>query len=157
MLHRDLFANSDEEIWFLSYNFCLEKRLDEPTQFKIRLQVARAHQPVRINPWLSFTHKGLVVRWKLASSVAGVFQARRSHVEAKECYRSRINKDELIEVTIDPVEPMRGGGTIRCLLLSQWVGRFTMWFERVQGSSKVIPTQFRIHRYKPLVENNENK
>jgi hypothetical protein len=132
---------------FPSCNFCLEKHLDEPTQFKIRLQVVRAHQPVRINLWLSFTHKGLEVRWKLASYAVGVFQARRNHVEAKECYGSRINKDELIEVTVDPVELMRGGGTIRCLLLGQWAGRFTIWFERVQGGSKVIPTQFRINRY----------
>jgi hypothetical protein len=47
--------------------------------------------------------------------VASVFQARCSHVEAKECYASRINKDELIEVTISLAKSMRGGDTIRCL------------------------------------------
>jgi hypothetical protein len=35
--------------------------------------------------------------------------------------------------------------------------RFTMGFERVQFGSKVIPTQVRIRRYKPLVENNGTK
>jgi hypothetical protein len=56
----------------------------------------------------------------------GVFQARRTHVEANECYGSRISKDELIEVTIGLAEPLRGGDSIRCLLLSQGAGRFTM-------------------------------
>jgi hypothetical protein len=32
-----------------------------------------------------------------------------------------------------------------------------MGFKRVQGDSKVIPTQFRIQRCKPIVENNRNK
>jgi hypothetical protein len=31
------FANSDEEMNFPSCNFCLNKRLDEPAQFKTRL------------------------------------------------------------------------------------------------------------------------
>jgi hypothetical protein len=44
------FANSDEEMHFLSYNFCLKKRLDEPTQFKARLQFGRACQPVKTDP-----------------------------------------------------------------------------------------------------------
>jgi hypothetical protein len=34
---------------------------------------------------------------------------------AKECYGSRISKDELIEVTIGLAEPMREGDTIQCL------------------------------------------
>jgi hypothetical protein len=29
---------------------------------------------------------------------------------------------------------------------------FTMWFKGFQGGLKVIPTQFRIQRYKPLIE-----
>jgi hypothetical protein len=49
------FANFDEEMHFLSCNFYLKKRLGEPAQFKTRLQFGRAQQPVRINPWLSFT------------------------------------------------------------------------------------------------------
>jgi hypothetical protein len=32
------FANSDEEMHFPSCNFYLKKRLDEPAQFKTRLQ-----------------------------------------------------------------------------------------------------------------------
>jgi hypothetical protein len=40
--------------------------------------------------------------------MAGVFQARHSHVEAKKYYVSKINEDELIKVTIDLAEPMRG-------------------------------------------------
>jgi hypothetical protein len=32
------FANSDEEILFPSCNLCLKRRLDEPAQFKTRLQ-----------------------------------------------------------------------------------------------------------------------
>jgi hypothetical protein len=44
------FANSDEEMHFPSCNFCLKKFLDEPAQFKIKLQFGRAHQPVRTNP-----------------------------------------------------------------------------------------------------------
>jgi hypothetical protein len=51
------FANSDEEMRFSYYNFCLKKRLDETAQFKTRLQFGRAHQPVRTNLWLGFQHK----------------------------------------------------------------------------------------------------
>jgi hypothetical protein len=46
----------------------------------------------------------------LLSIAIGVFQARHSHVEAKESYGSQINKDELIEGTIGLAEPRRGGG-----------------------------------------------
>jgi hypothetical protein len=53
------FANSDEEMHFLSCNFCLKKCLDEPAQFKTRLQFGRAHQLISTNLWLSFTHKEL--------------------------------------------------------------------------------------------------
>jgi hypothetical protein len=53
------FADSDREMRFPSYNFRLKKRLSEPAQFKTRLQFGRAYQPVKINPWLSFTHKDL--------------------------------------------------------------------------------------------------
>jgi hypothetical protein len=51
------FANSDEEMHFLSCNFCLKKCLDEPTQFKIRLQCGHAHQPARTDMWLSFNSR----------------------------------------------------------------------------------------------------
>jgi hypothetical protein len=47
------FANSDREMRFLSYNFCLKKRLGEPAQFKIRLQFGWARHPVRTNLQLS--------------------------------------------------------------------------------------------------------
>jgi hypothetical protein len=56
---------------------------------------------------------------KLASIAAGVFYARRSHVEAKECYGSRISRGKLIKVAIGLVEPMREGDMIMCLLMSQ--------------------------------------
>jgi hypothetical protein len=32
------FANPNEKMHFLSCNFCLKKRMDEPAQFKARLQ-----------------------------------------------------------------------------------------------------------------------
>jgi hypothetical protein len=51
------FAKSDEEKRFPSCRFCLKKRLDEPAQFKIRLQFGRARQPVRTTPQLGFQHK----------------------------------------------------------------------------------------------------
>jgi hypothetical protein len=79
--------------------------------------------------------------------VVGVFQTRHSHVEAKKCYGSKINKDELIKVMIDLAESMREGDTIRCHLRIQRSGRIY----------NVISTHFRIQRYKLLVENNENK
>jgi hypothetical protein len=53
------FANSDEEMRFPSYNFCLKKHLDEPTQLKTMLQFGWAHQPVRTNLRLSFARKEL--------------------------------------------------------------------------------------------------
>jgi hypothetical protein len=55
---------------------------------------------------------------KLASIAVGVFYARHSHVEAKECYGSRISRGKLIKVTIGLAEPMREGDMIRCLLMS---------------------------------------
>jgi hypothetical protein len=45
---------------------------------------------------------------KLARIVKGVFGAWHSHVSIRRCYRSRINKDTLIEVTIGLVEPIGG-------------------------------------------------
>jgi hypothetical protein len=44
--------------------------------------------------------------------MAGVLQVRCGHAEARKCYGPKINKDELIKVTIDLVEPMRGRDTI---------------------------------------------
>jgi hypothetical protein len=140
-----LFANFDEGMHFPSCKFYRKKCQDESTQFKTRLQFGRACQPVKTNPWLG-------VRWKLASIAVCALLAQRSHVEAKKCYGSKIYKDKLIKVTIGLAEPMREGNMIRCLLMSQWAGRVTMWFERVQGGSKVILTQFRIQRHNPLVE-----
>jgi hypothetical protein len=37
---------------------------------------------------------------KLARIAMGVFEARHSHIWSKRCYGSRINKGELIKVTI---------------------------------------------------------
>jgi hypothetical protein len=50
--------------------------------------------------------------------MTGVLQVRCSHAEAKKCYEPKINKDELIKVTIGLAEPMRGRDTIRCPLMS---------------------------------------
>jgi hypothetical protein len=55
----------------------------------------------------------------LLSIAAGVFQARHSHVWARRCYGSKINKDKFIKVTIGLAEPMRKGATIMCLLMNQ--------------------------------------
>jgi hypothetical protein len=60
---------------------------------------------------------------------------------AKGCYGSWINKDELIEVTIDVAEPMGEGDTIWCLLMGNGVGGFTNRFEEFKvaiGLSNVI-------------------
>jgi hypothetical protein len=62
-----------------------------------------------------------------------------------------------IKVRIGLAEPMRGGDMIRYLLMSQRSRKNYNGFKRVQGDSKVIPTQFRSQRYKLLVENNGNK
>jgi hypothetical protein len=71
------------------------------------------------------------------------------------------NKDTLFKVMIGLVEPMRGGDTIRCLLMSHMGGSIyngvQEWGSRVQDGSMVILTQFRIQRYKPLVEINRDK
>jgi hypothetical protein len=59
MMHMGLFIDSEKEMHFPSCNFCLKKRLDNPAQFKTSLLFGRAHQPIRTNPRLSFTHKEL--------------------------------------------------------------------------------------------------
>jgi hypothetical protein len=69
--------------------------------------------------------------WKLASIAAGVLQARRSQIEARKCYRSKINNDDLIKGTIGLAEPMREADTIRCLLMSQRCGRIYNVFQSV--------------------------
>jgi hypothetical protein len=48
------FTNSDEGMHFPSCKFCLKKQLDEPAQFKIRLQFGRARQPIKTNLRLCF-------------------------------------------------------------------------------------------------------
>jgi hypothetical protein len=57
-----------------SCNFCLKKRLNEPAQFKIRLQFGRAHQPIRTDPRLSLAHKEIWVIGKLASTTMVSFR-----------------------------------------------------------------------------------
>jgi hypothetical protein len=59
----------------------------------------------------------------MLSIAEGVFQTRHSHVWAKRCYESKINKDKIIKVTIGPAGPMREDDTIRCLLMNQRNGR----------------------------------
>jgi hypothetical protein len=68
----------------------------------------------------------------LLSIAEGVFQARHSHVWARKCYESNINKDKLIKVTVGPTEPMREGNTIMCFLMSQRSGRID---NRIQKNS----------------------
>jgi hypothetical protein len=69
----------------------------------------------------------------LLSITAGVFQARHSHVWARRCYGSKINKDKLIKVPIVLAGPMRQGDMIRCLLMSQRSGRI---HNEIQKSSR---------------------
>jgi hypothetical protein len=45
----------------------------------------------------------------MLSIALGVFQARHSHADVKECYGSKVNKDEFVNVTIGLAEPTRGG------------------------------------------------
>jgi hypothetical protein len=54
-------------------------------------------------------------------------------------------------------EPMKGVTRSGAFYGPKEQKNITMEFKKVQGDSKVIPTQFRIQRYKPLVENNGNK
>jgi hypothetical protein len=99
-----LFTDSEKEMHFLFYNFCLKRRLGEPAQFKTRMQFGRAYQPVRTNPRLSLTPMGQGTMGKLARIVTDVFGARPSHVGAKRCYGSRINKGGFIKVMIGIAE-----------------------------------------------------
>jgi hypothetical protein len=46
---------------------------------------------------------------KLARIATGVFEARHSHVGAKRCYRSKINKGGFMKVTISLSELMKKG------------------------------------------------
>jgi hypothetical protein len=63
-----------EGMCFPSCNFCLKSRLGELAPFKTRLQFGWAQQPVRTNPWLSFTSKEQVIMGKLARNMTGVFR-----------------------------------------------------------------------------------
>jgi hypothetical protein len=88
---------------------------------------------------------------------SGVFQAQDSHVWARRCYDSKINKDKLIKVTIGLTELLREDDMSRCLLMSQGNRRIDNEIQKSSRGSKVVPTRFRIQRYQPLVENNGNK
>jgi hypothetical protein len=89
---------------------------------------------------------------KLASIMAGVFQVRHSHAEAKKCYGSKIVKDKLTQVTIGLAEPMSEGDMVMCLLMSQRSGRIYNVVQRVSGGCKVIHMQFMLQRYSHLEE-----
>jgi hypothetical protein len=104
MLHRGLFANSEEEMRFPSCNFCLKKRLDESAQFMTRLQFGRARQLVRTNLRLSFTSREQGIMGKLARIVTDIFGARHSHVGVRRCYGSKMSKGGFIKVTIGIAE-----------------------------------------------------
>jgi hypothetical protein len=123
MLHRGLFIYSEKKMRFSSYNFCLKRRLGEPTQFKIRLQFERARQPIRINSGLSFPPKEQGVMEKLVRIAMGVFGAWHSHVWVMRCYGSKISKGGFINVTIGLTEPIRIGDTIGCLSNGRRGGR----------------------------------
>jgi hypothetical protein len=62
---------------------------------------------------------------KLARIATVVFGAWHSHVWARRCYWSRINKDRLIEVTIGLTESMGEGNTTQCLLMGNGAEGFT--------------------------------
>jgi hypothetical protein len=70
-----LFTDSEKKMCFPSYNFYLKRRLGEPAQFKIRLQFGQAQQPVRTNPWLSFTPK----KQDVMGSLLGLRQVSLGH------------------------------------------------------------------------------
>jgi hypothetical protein len=115
MLHMGLFTSSEEKMRFSSCNFCIKKRLDEPAQFKTRLQFGQAQQPVRTNPLLSFTPMEQGIMGKLARIAMGVFGARHSHVGVRRCYGSKISKGGFVRVTSGKMGPMRKGDMIRYL------------------------------------------
>jgi hypothetical protein len=69
----------------------------------------------------------------------------------------KIRQGKIIKVTIGLAEPMREVVMIRCLLMSQGVKDLQCDSKEFQDGFKVIPTQLRIQRYKPLVESNRNK
>jgi hypothetical protein len=138
MLHMSLFANSEKEMRFPSYNFYLMKRLDEPVQFKTRLQFGRAHQPAGTNPWLTFNTMNLGVHGELVGIATGVFQAWNSHAQARKGYGSEISKGKLIKVMIGLAEPLREGDTIQCLLMGQRSSRIHKLIQRIQGGFRVI-------------------
>jgi hypothetical protein len=67
---------------------------------------------------------------------------------------SKINKDELIRVTIGLAEPMGEGDTIRCLFMSQRSGRIYNVVQRVRGGyTNIIQDQ----RYNLLEKTSESK
>jgi hypothetical protein len=98
------FTNSEEETRLPSCNFHLKKRLDEPAQFKARLQFGQAQQPIRTNPQLSLTPKEQGIMGKLDRIATGVFETRHNHVGAKRCYVYKISKGGFIKVTIGIAE-----------------------------------------------------
>jgi hypothetical protein len=100
MLHMGLFTDSEKEMRFPSCNFGLKRRLGEPAPFKTGLQFGRDQELVRTNPRLSFTPMEQGIMGKLVRIVTDVFGAQHSHVGAKRCYESKINKGEFIKVTI---------------------------------------------------------
>jgi hypothetical protein len=115
MLHRGLLISSKEEMLFPSCNFCLKKCLDEPTQFKTRLQFEQAQQPVRTNPWLNFTPMEQGVMGKLARIVTCAFGAWHSHVRTKRCYGSQNKQGWFYQGHYWHSGITRGCDTITCL------------------------------------------
>jgi hypothetical protein len=84
--------------------------------------------------------------------VLGVFQARHSHVEAKECYGSRIIKDDLIGGNDGPSGADGRDDTHMCLLMSQMSRRIYTGVQRVRGGFGVKPTRFGLQGWSHLDE-----
>jgi hypothetical protein len=71
---------------------------------------------------------------------------------AKECYGSRINKDELIGVTIGLAKPMREGDLIGCLFNGPKKLEDSQGGSSVRGDFRVTSMRFMLQRYSHIEE-----
>jgi hypothetical protein len=85
------------------------------------------------------------------------FQAEMAMFRLRSFMSLKIPRGNIIKVTIGLAKSMREVDTIRHLLMSQGVKDLQCHSKEFQGGFKVTPSQLRIQRYKPLVENDGNK
>jgi hypothetical protein len=87
------------------------------------------------------------------------FKAERAMFRSRSVTNLRIRTcmGKIIKVMIDLVELMGGATWSSAPWWTEGAEWLTLRFKRVQDGSKVTPTQFRIQRHKPLVENNKSK